>query len=123
MNFMKRMLSTRKGEAAFYAIGSVLYSVVLGGLCSLITGNFFEACKGIYFMFGAPLTVCAALVLFTKIKNHILGFSYGLYYGTIFIAFFMQKFGLGVPTKSSYIIGLIISSLLCYIVYLRDKRN
>lgn len=124
MGFIKKILDTRKGTAGFLVIASALCGIIVGLPFALIAGKgFWGIFKSIYFLFCAPLAVCSLFLVLTKLEDYIYGFSCGLYYGTIFIAYFMKKWGWGVPTEARYAIGLIISSLVCYIVYLRTKHD
>ena len=47
--------------------------------------------------------------------------SYGLYYGTLGISVLIDKLGWYMPDEAKYIIGAVISGLICYIVWLKKQ--
>lgn len=75
-----------------------------------------------YLLFCAPLTLMGILLLITNISEDCVSWiSYGLYYGTLGISVLIDKLGWYMPDEAKYIIGAVISGLICYIVWLKKQ--
>lgn len=120
-----KFFTSRKVSAIFCAIISALVALFLGAVVALCCGEFYRTVKlsiMMYLLFCAPLTLMAILLLITNISEDCVSWiSYGLYYGTLGISVLIDKFGWYMPDEAKYIIGAVISGLICYIVWLKKQ--
>lgn len=117
------MFENRKFMFVFTILVSIALTLVFGALFALTGKNFEESflkcCKISFLWFFAPGVVSAALILVTKISMDLVyGFGAGLYYGTIVISAIIRKIEI-----KEYIIGAIISSLIAYIVWIKNFKE
>lgn len=121
---MKKLFNGRKGMAFTLLLLSAGFTLVFGAGFSLLTKNFWGSCKAFFEIFFAFPVVSAALLLLTNIEEDLSwGFGAGLYYGTGFVCWLVDEFGWGIPIEGQILLGLIISGLVCYIVYLRIQQR
>ena len=119
-------------KEALLLIGiSVGISVAVGFILSLISvaqGDpfnvvFLRTTAMVFGIFGAGSAVGGGLLLITPIPRDLaFGFGNGLYYGTLAAGYFISKL-MGYESTMFYLIGLIISSLVCYIVWLKEFKE
>ena len=103
---------------------SFLLTVIMGGLLSLLTRNFWYTCQYMFFLFFAFPIVTALLLVFTNIQENLAyEFGAGLYYGTLVMAAITQGFGWNLPDLARIFLSSIISALICYIVYLKNFKR
>jgi len=109
--------------ALFDVLLSIFLTILLGGVLSLLRGNFIESCKAMFLIFFAFPCVAAILLLSTKIpEDWTLGFGAGLYYGTLVVSALLGEAGLSMSDQSDQLVlGFIFTALVCYIIYL--KKN
>ena len=120
---MKKFFNERTKMALTFVLMSAGLTLILGAGLSLLTKNFWYTCVIILGMFFAPAVVSAALLLLTNIEEDLSWqFGMGLYYGATFVCWLVDKFKWGIPTEGKILLGLIISGLVCYIVYLRMQK-
>lgn len=121
---MKKFFNGRKGLAFVLLIASAGLTLIFGAGLSLLTKNFWYTCVIVWGMFFAPAVVSAALLLLTNIEEDLAWpFGAGLYYGTVFVYWLVDKFRWGIPTEDKILLGAIISGLVCYIVYLNMQKG
>lgn len=121
---MKKLFNGRKGMAFTLLLLSAGFTLVFGAGFSLLTKNFWGSCKAFFEIFFAFPIVSAALLLFTNIEEDLTyPFGAGLYYGTGAVCWLVDEFGWGIPIEGKILLGLIISGLVCYIVYLRMQQR
>lgn len=120
-----KFFTSRKGSAIFSATISVLVALFLGAVFALCGGGFHRFVNlslTMYLIFCAPATLMAILLLITNISEDCVSWiSYGLYYGTLGISVLIDKLGWYMPDEAKYIIGAVISGLICYIVWLKKQ--
>lgn len=113
--------------ALYFILIGVAVSLSIGGIMFLIVREDFWGCVlTIFGLFTAPFIVAALLIAFTKLPGELLpGFSIGIYYGMMLVVVFIG--GPDYDRPVSYIIGAVISSLVCYAVwrtkYKREYRD
>ena len=118
------MLGTRKGLILFYLLMAPLLSLFLGLFLLLAGMDFGNAVYAMYVLFCAPATVSAFLMVLTPISENLsYGFGCGLYYGTCAVYVITIKLGWTMPELSRYLLGFIIASLVCYIVWLNKYKS
>lgn len=116
---MKKFFGTRYGFAVLYLLISFSLTLIIGGLLSLITKDFFYTIGSIFYLFFAFPCVSALLLIFTNIEEDLsYGFGAGLYYGTIGVAAFIDWLNWHITNCQKLFCGFVVSSLVCYIVYL-----
>ena len=121
---MKKLFNGRKGMAFTFLLLSAGLTLVFGAGFSLITKDFLGSCIAFFEIFFAFPVVGAALLLLTNIEEDLSWqFGAGLYYGTASVCWLVDKFQWGIPTEGKILLGLIISGLVCYIVYLRIQQR
>ena len=113
--------------ALYFVLIGAIVSFSIGGIVFLIVRKDFWGCVlAIFGLFGAPFFVAALLSAFTKLPEDLFtGFSIGIYYGMMLVVVFIG--GPDYDRPVSYIIGAVISSLVCYAVwrtkYKREYRD
>lgn len=120
---MRNFFNERTKMALKFLLMSAVLTLILGAGLSLIIKNFWYTCVMVWWIFFAPAAVSAALLLLTNIEEDLSwGFGAGLYYGAGFVCWLVDKFKWGIPTEGKILLGLTISGLVCYIVYLRMQK-
>ncbi len=85
--------------------------------------GFWDICKTVFILFGGAPVVSACLILLGILPDNLAyGFGAGLYYGTIGIFAIISKLNWEMSTLDSVFLGVIITSLICYIVYLKEFK-
>lgn len=121
---MKKIFSGRKGFAFALLLMSAGLTLIFGAGFSLLIKDFWKSCALCFEIFFAFPVVSAALLLLTNIPEDLsYEFGAGLYYGTAAVCWLVDKFKWGIPTDGKVLLGLVISGLACYIVYLRIQQR
>lgn len=124
---MKCFLKNRYGFAAVIVLISIVCTILFAGLLALVSrdiAGFIPLCKISFFLFFAPIDVGAILMVLTKIPEQwTVGFGCGIYYGSWVIARIIENFDLGSTFNGRLSLGIIICSLICYIVYQNLTRR
>lgn len=130
---LKHFWRSRNGFATICILTSAGCTFFLAGLLfgiSMISknssGSFMLLCELVFLTFFAFPVVSAALLALTRIPEEwSMGFGAGLYYGTFFVAIITRGIGWDIPSSDRFFLGIIISGLVCYIIYqdLMRKKN
>lgn len=115
-----KKISKRVRFAVILLVVCVAFTGLFGGFFLLLMPGigFIEACKGVFWMFSAPLVVCAVLELLTNIPNGLptwVGFT--LYYGTAILYMVPEWLGWFIPKFDRVLLGASICGIVCYLVY------
>jgi hypothetical protein len=120
---MRNFFNERTKMALKLLLMSAGLTLILGAGLSLVIRDFWYNCMIVWAMFFAFPVVSAALLLLTNIEEDLSwGFGAGLYYGTGFVCWLVDKFKWGIPTEGKILLGVTISGLVCYIAYLRMQK-
>ena len=128
-DFMKRKFKKNVIVGLIMIATSIGYSFVLGCIFSLIglgESSFVESLplmsKTMFWMFGAGLAAGGVLsIVIPAISDHCVGFGCALYYGTVFISGFLDKFIIA-DQSDRLLIAFVFVSLLCYIYWLKNLK-
>ena len=134
MSSEKNKQSISKKCAALYIILSgISIAIFLGLIAALISkfvggGNpkpfmqiLFRTAFFNYILFGAPSILVAFFMLFTNVK-HEFGYSMALYYGSLIIGGFLNKY-FDIRSYVAVILAFIFISLIIYISWLQEYKR
>jgi len=115
-----KLTDTRRGAALLYVLVSISFTLLFGGVFSLLLGSFAESCGAMFLMFFAFPCISAALLLCTKIPEcWAIPLGAGLYYGAVVVSAGMRFLGWVESDAGRIAVGFAVSAAACYIVYLK----
>lgn len=96
--------------------------VPLGFICGILTDDIWGWAKIFYMLAGAPIHVGLALCLLLNMdEDDAMKFGIGLYLGTWVGGSFIHKYF--ESSETSYVVSFIVSSLICYIFWIKAKKE
>lgn len=106
--------------AVIYLVACAAFTGLFGWFLSLLPPKvgFIEACKGVFWLFSAPMVVCAVLELLINIPDGLppwVGFS--LYYGTAILYMVPEWLGWYIPKFDRVLLGAAVCGVICYFAY------
>ena len=110
-----------------YALWGIFVSftltALLGCIAFAVNSNYWHTCKLIFFMFTAPGFLSAILLMLTAIpEDYSFHYGAGLYYGTLGVAALIRWLWPRIENEPLLMISAVISSLIAYIVYIKQQR-
>ncbi len=125
---IKRISDCKYGTLITSMLISIVASAFIGLICWVFvpSTNYLNWWFAMFVVFGVPAVLYGILHDILKTPENLCWtFSLCIYYGGIFLGYILERIGILASVKATNraIVGAVIVSLVCYIVYLKNYKE